>query len=104
MFFEPQPKGWSISPEYDHLDGQYRRNIQQDAISKYYRPTILYRCSLLPRDVWRHECNRKNDAQIRYILKWETLNRNQDKPREKPWPEASNLYVYLVKQISTQHK
>ncbi len=30
MFFEPQPKGWSISPEYDHLDGQYRRNIQLD--------------------------------------------------------------------------
>jgi hypothetical protein len=43
----------------------------------------------------------RNDSQIRYILKWETLNRNQDKPREKPWPEASNLYLYVVKQIVT---
>ena len=42
--------------------------------------------------------NPKNDEQIRYVLKWETLNRNQDKPREKPWPEASNLYLYVVKQ------
>jgi hypothetical protein len=44
--------------------------------------------------------NPVNDSQIRYVLKWETLNRNHDKPREKPWPEASNLYLYVL----TQHK
>jgi len=30
-----------------------------------------------------------SDKAGRYILKWETINRNRDKPRDKPWPEAS---------------
>ena len=34
------------------------------------------------------------DPKIRYLLKWETLNRNRDKPREKPWPGPSTLYLY----------
>jgi hypothetical protein len=32
----------------------------------------------------------------RYVLKWETLNRNRDKPRPKPWPEPSRLYLYEI--------
>ena len=32
-----------------------------------------------------------------YTLKWETINRNRDRPREKPWPEASQLYLYKLK-------
>lgn len=32
----------------------------------------------------------------RYVLKWETINRNRDKPREKPWPEPSQLYLYKL--------
>ena len=32
----------------------------------------------------------------RFLLKWETLNRNRDRPREKPWPEPSQLYVYRL--------
>jgi len=38
-----------------------------------------------------------NDENSRYILKWETLNRNRDQPREKPWPPASQLYLYTLK-------
>lgn len=34
---------------------------------------------------------------IRYMLKWETLNRNRDKARSKPWPAASQLYLYKLK-------
>ena len=34
---------------------------------------------------------------IRYVLKWETIDRNRDKPREKPWPEPSQLYLYQLK-------
>jgi len=34
---------------------------------------------------------------IRYLLKWETIDRNRDKPREKPWPEPSKLYLYKLK-------
>ncbi len=33
-----------------------------------------------------------------YILKWETIDRNRDRPREKPWPEASWLYLYKLKE------
>ena len=28
MFFDSKPKGWSVSPEFNELSGQYRRNIQ----------------------------------------------------------------------------
>jgi len=33
----------------------------------------------------------------RYILKWETLDQNRDRQREKPWPESSQLYLYKLK-------
>jgi len=33
----------------------------------------------------------------RYVLKWETINRNRDKPRPKPWPDPSTLYLYKLK-------
>ncbi|WP_154858535.1 BNR repeat-containing protein [Cyclobacterium xiamenense] len=36
------------------------------------------------------------ESGIRYLLKWETLNRNRDRPREKPWPEPSRLYLYKL--------
>lgn len=38
------------------------------------------------------------DKNSRYVLKWETINRNRDKPREKPWPEPSQLYLYKLKE------
>lgn len=34
---------------------------------------------------------------VRYALKWETIPRNRDKPREKPWPKPSGLYLYKLK-------
>ncbi len=34
---------------------------------------------------------------IHYMLKWETLNRNRDDPRPKPWPEPSRLVLYKLK-------
>jgi hypothetical protein len=34
---------------------------------------------------------------FRYILKWETLDRNRDRPREKPWPAPGKLYLYTLK-------
>lgn len=33
---------------------------------------------------------------IRYLLKWETIERNRDKPRPEPWPEPSRLYLYKL--------
>ncbi|MCG6189736.1 BNR repeat-containing protein [Maribellus maritimus] len=34
---------------------------------------------------------------VRYMMKWETLDRNRDRPRDKPWPEPGQLYLYKVK-------
>lgn len=31
-----------------------------------------------------------------YLLRWETLPRNQDQPRKKPWPEPSMLRLYTI--------
>ena len=40
---------------------------------------------------------KKDDANTRFVLKWETLDSNRDRPREKPWPPPSNLYLYKIK-------
>jgi len=42
----------------------------------------------------QEDLGKSNEKNIRYLLKWETINRNNDKPRAKPWPEASQLYLY----------
>ena len=38
-----------------------------------------------------------NEENMRYQLKWETINANRDKPREKPWPDPSQLYLYKLR-------
>lgn len=43
-------------------------------------------------DIGKHE-----EENVRYILKWETLDRNRDKPRPEPWPGPSRLYLYQLK-------
>ena len=40
---------------------------------------------------------KNDDTNTRYVLKWETLDSNRDRPREKPWPPPSNLYLYKLK-------
>lgn len=37
------------------------------------------------------------DPKVRYVLKWETLSANRDRPRPKPWPEASQLSLYELR-------
>jgi hypothetical protein len=32
----------------------------------------------------------------RYLLKWETLSHNRDRPHPEPWPEPSQLYLYKL--------
>lgn len=36
------------------------------------------------------------EPRIRYVLKWETIPRNRDRAPEKPWPAASQLYLYKL--------
>ncbi len=33
---------------------------------------------------------------VQYMLKWETLDRNRDRPRAKPWPDPGRLYLHKV--------
>ena len=40
---------------------------------------------------------KKVEDNIRFVLKWETLDSNRDRPRQKPWPPPSNLYLYKLK-------
>ena len=35
-------------------------------------------------------------ADTRYVLKWENLGANRDRPRPKPWPEDSGLILYQL--------
>ncbi|MDN5210744.1 BNR repeat-containing protein [Fulvivirgaceae bacterium BMA12] len=44
-----------------------------------------------------NDIGKTEEERVRYILKWETLNRNRDKPRDKPWPQPSQLYLYKLK-------
>ena len=36
----------------------------------------------------------------RYILRWETLDANRDRPREGPLPEPSMLRLYAIKTVT----
>jgi hypothetical protein len=40
---------------------------------------------------------KNSELGVRYALKWETLGSNRDRPREKPWPPPSLLYLYKIK-------
>ncbi len=48
----------------------------------------------------RGDLSESGEEGVRYMLKWETINRNRDRPREKPWPEASQLYLYKLKKTN----
>jgi hypothetical protein len=43
------------------------------------------------------DIGQSDEEGIRYMLKWETLDRNRDRPRPEPWPEPSRLYLYKLK-------
>ncbi|MEQ8549491.1 MAG: BNR repeat-containing protein [Cyclobacteriaceae bacterium] len=40
-----------------------------------------------------------NEVNVKYFLRWETMVRNRDKPREKPWPKPSQLYLIKKRTI-----
>lgn len=43
------------------------------------------------------DIGKTNEENTRYMLKWETLDRNRDQARPKPWPKPSQLYLYKLK-------
>lgn len=45
----------------------------------------------------KYQKNYITDNTGRYVLVWQTLGRNRDRPRSRPYPGASGLYVYCIK-------
>jgi hypothetical protein len=43
------------------------------------------------------DLGKTSEAGVRYLLKWETLPANRDKPRPEPWPSPSQLYLFKLK-------
>lgn len=41
------------------------------------------------------------DPNVRYLLRWETLGKNRDRPREKPWPEPVMLRLYTLERTNS---
>lgn len=44
-----------------------------------------------------HDIGKPEEPGVRYVLKWEALDRFRDKPRPKPWPKPSKLYLYKMR-------
>lgn len=47
---------------------------------------------------FREDSGTAGAAGVRYLLRWETLGPNRDRPREKPWPQPSTLRVYRIRE------
>jgi hypothetical protein len=43
------------------------------------------------------DLGKSDEKGIRYVLKWETLSQNRDRPYPEPWPQPSQLYLYKLK-------
>lgn len=42
------------------------------------------------------DLGRAENPDVQYTLRWESLPPNRDLPREKPWPEPSDLVLYRI--------
>lgn len=43
------------------------------------------------------DLSKYRDGKNRFVLRWETLGRNRDKPREKPWPDPVPLELLTIR-------
>jgi len=91
---------------YDHVkygNGTFLLNDSMEICGEVKKPKALAKITKLEGTFPGLEVRTTNDlgkieeTGIRYILKWETLPANRDKPWPKPWPKASNLYLYKLK-------
>ena len=46
---------------------------------------------------WCSDAGESGTPGERYVLRWETLGPNRDRPREKPWPDPTPLVLYRIK-------
>ena len=45
---------------------------------------------------WAHDLGGSDEPGVRYVLRWETLGPNRDRPREGDLPEAGSLRLYKI--------
>jgi hypothetical protein len=84
---------WSIDPETLRPTG----TIERETI-----PPSLYKAEgTFPGLIvdFAEDSGQNNVSDTRYILRWETLKDNRDKPRPLPFPPPSMLRVYTIKVI-----
>jgi hypothetical protein len=46
---------------------------------------------------WRGDSGSSGEGKVRYMLRWETLGANRDRPRKPPLPEPSMLRLYKLR-------
>lgn len=45
---------------------------------------------------WANDRGASDEPGVRYLMRWETLGPNRDRPRDPPWPEPSMLQVVRI--------
>jgi len=102
--FKRRPDGY-YEIEYDHIkygDGAILLDKDLNNCGKVIKPAPFGK-GLQPEGDFpglsvriMNDQGAMEENRTRYVLKWETLGRNRDKPREKPWPAPSQLYLYKL--------
>lgn len=91
---------------YNHIkygNGTFLLNDSMEICGEVKKPELLADISKLEGTFPGLEVRTTGDLgkiknnKIRYLLKWETLPANRDKPWPEPWPEPSQLYLFKLK-------
>jgi hypothetical protein len=84
---------WSIDPETLRATGTIERETIPASLMKVEGtfPGLAVR--------FVEDSGQYNVTDTRFILRWETLDRNRDQPRPPPYPSPSMLRVYAIKVV-----
>ncbi|NND34482.1 MAG: hypothetical protein HKN76_17990 [Saprospiraceae bacterium] len=89
--------------EYKHAkygSGILQIDEERLELKKDIKNTGLWEIEEMPSDVIPGmQINQKIDNTGKYILKWQTLSSNFDKPRDPPYPDPSELILYELQDV-----
>ena len=71
----------------------------QEYPRQLHRPTLEFK-GISVRLAW--DINRLSGAKTQYVLRWETLSANHDRPRQPPLPPASPLRLVKLERVGEQ--
>jgi len=99
------PNG-ELAQDYHHPDGSGTWRLDEKTLKVIGRgapaermPAELHKVESTFPGMKAHTAGDLNSAGtggVKYILKWETLDANRDRPRDPPWPDPSMLRVYKL--------